>query len=782
MSVASVSLSRPRPALTLWRHVIRELVPPTAIGFLVFTFLMLMRWLLQISRLWIEYGAELSQVLWAVVYSLPHIVVLTLPMGILVGGLIAFGRMSADFEIVALRALGVSLLHLLPPVLIFSSTIWLLTTYMFLVTLPWGNQSLREMQWDTITSRAFSQEVKPRVFDENFPGLVLYVEDIVDQGAEWRGVFAARTDRDPPTIIRAERAFPVIDEEARETYLILENGTVLSSAEEPTAVTILRFERREMLVWSEERDSVIGEIGKDGRSMTLEELATAIIENEARGQPAWDLRVEVHKKFAFPFACIVLGLASLPLGISTQRQTTATGFAVGTGVIIVYYFFAQNGEQRADIGQVPPWLGVWIGNIVLGVAGATLLWMKTQERDMGIVRRLRAWGEIAYLRGHEIVRTHVLHRATGERLRPRLGFPRTLDRYVLRNYCAVYLLAFFSLLVVVVAATWIEKASYVQHPEVIPRYLQYYVWQILHDVVPVAAVITVLATFSLMTKRFEVTAALAGGISLLRLVAPILVPALALTAVQYAVTDSILPYATRQAEIAEQEMHPSGGPTLQRLRTWVFSEGRRVFHFADYVADPAEFRALHIYFLSDGPGGVSQMWYARQAFWNGQRWEGHDGWRRFYTSTGDGDDLRAGLLEEFKFSALPLEEDPGYFNQTPLQPAEMSLRELRQHIDLLRDRGYDTHRSLVDLHLKIAEPAIVLVMTLVGIPFAFRMGRHGALTGVGIAIGMAIVYYIVFGIFRALGYGGQLPPPLAAWAPHLLFVAFGGYLALGVRT
>ena len=119
-------IGRGRPTFILWRHVLREMLPPTLLAFLIFTFLLLMRYLLQISRLWIQHGAELETVLWSLVYSLPHIVVLTLPMGVLVGGLLAFGRMSSDFEIVALRAQGMSLLNLVTPVLFFGALSWAL--------------------------------------------------------------------------------------------------------------------------------------------------------------------------------------------------------------------------------------------------------------------------------------------------------------------------------------------------------------------------------------------------------------------------------------------------------------------------------------------------------------------------------------------------------------------------------------------------------------------------------------------------------------------------------
>ncbi len=778
----SRAAARFRPAFILWRHVIQEMIAPTLLGFGVFTFLMLMRFLLRISQIWIQYGAELATVLWAIVYSLPFIVVLTLPMGLLVGGLIAFGRMSSDFEIVALRASGVSLLHLMPPVLILAGIAWAVTSYVFMVSLPWGNTSLREMNWETITKRAFSGEIKPRVFIEDFPGLVLYIEDIVDDGREWRGVFAARTDNDPPNIVRAERGFLRIDDDTRKTYLLLENGTLIGSAEDPLEATVTRFDRQTMLIYSEEEDgSVLGQLGKDGRSMTLTELRRTITDRQQVGDPAYDLQVEVHKKYAFPFACIIMGLISLPLGISTQRQTTAAGFGIGTAVIVVYYFFLQNGEQQGDVGNIQPWLGMWAGNLIMGTVALVLLWKKSREVDFGIVRGVQPLLERRSALVHRLRR---LLRRPARRAGRRRGasFPRLLDRYVLRSYAAIWMLTFAAFVTIFATTTWIDKASYVAHPEMIPTYMKFQIWEIVFNVLPMSAVVTVLATFSLMAKRNEVVAALAGGVSLYRLMLPILLPAVALTAAQYGVQDYVLPTAAQQAAIVEEQMHPTGAVSLQRDQTWVFSEGGRVFHFAEYVAEPPQLLGLRVYYLNDGTGGIARMEFAERAEFTNDRWEGHDGWRRYFIAEDQSARLSPTELEEFRFSVLPIELTPSYFGESPLQPEQMSTLELQQHVELLQQRGYETHRALVDLNMKAATPAIVFVMTVVGIPFAFRMGRQGALTGVGIAIGLVAVYWIAFGVFRALGYAGQLPPGLAAWAPHLLFLSLGGYQALGVRT
>lgn len=780
MSSILLSIRRSRPALILWRHVIKALLAPTALGFAVFTFLFLMRFLLRISQLWIVHGAELENVLWVIVYSLPHIMVLTIPMGLLVGSLIAFGRMSQDFEIVALRAAGVSLLHLLPPVMIAATILWAATSWVYMVMMPWGNSNLVEMQWETFTQRALQNEVKPRVFNDDFPNLVLYVDDIVDQGIEWRGVFAARTESDPPTILRAEKAYPRIDEDGRRIYLHLVNGVVIAARADPADVSVTTFDTRRELVWSED-ETLIGQIGKDGRSMTLSELRSAIAARQSNGEPAWDLQVEIHKKYAFPFACVVMGIIALPLGISTRRQTTASGFAVGTVVIIVYYFFAQNGEQQADAGQIAPWLGVWSGNIVLAIVALVLLWKKSREIDFGVWRRI----EPLWLRAWDALRSgyaeRILHRsARRRRMRKGAAFPRTLDRLVMQNYLSIFALTFSAFLVIFIMGTWMDKASYITHPEFIPDYLRYFVWEAMFDIMPMAAVVTVLAVFSLMSKHGEIVAALAGGVSLYRLMVPVLVPALTLTVGQYALQEYVLPFTTQQAKAVEEVMHPSNTIALQQKQTWVFSEGGVVFHFAEFIDDPAQFLGLRVYYLGE-KSSIARMEYASIAEWRDGVWEARDGWRRYFVR--DGDTVRPTPLEEFSFARMDhIERDPDYFRENELLPEQMTMLELRQHIELLEQQGYETHRARVDLNMKMATPAIVFVMTIVGLPFAFRMGRRGALTGVAVAVALVAVYWIAFGVFQAFGYANQLPPPLAAWAPHLLFLSLGTYQALGVRT
>jgi lipopolysaccharide export LptBFGC system permease protein LptF len=112
----------------------------------------------------------------------------------------------------------------------------------------------------------------------------------------------------------------------------------------------------------------------------------------------------------------------------------------------------------------------------------------------------------------------------------------------------------------------------------------------------------------------------------------------------------------------------------------------------------------------------------------------------------------------------------------------MNYDELRAYIHDLQQSGFEVVRLKVQLQKKLAFPVITLVMAILAIPFALSAGRRGAVTGVAVAVGIAVVYLMVSGLFEAVGNLGQLPPAVAAWAPDILFGLLGGYMTLKVRT
>ncbi len=783
---------------TLVLYVFRELLVPSLIGFALFTFFLLMHFLLQLAELIIRFEVGAADVGRLFLYNVPHIIVLTVPMAVLVGGLIAFGRMSADSEIIAMRSGGVSLYQLAVPVVLLASLATALNIYLFLEVLPWGNNAMRQLQWRLINSRTITSEVRPRVFETNFPNFTVFVEDVGGEEERWENLLLVKSDQNPPKIVMARSAEAVYDEEKRELWLLLEDGYIYEGGETAERSSVTSFETTEELLMTE-GGGTVGELTKDERSMSFEELNVHIEQLEASGLDTTKYRVEVHKKFSIPVACMVLGLIALPLGISTQRHTKATGFLVAIGVIAVYYQLIENGEKFAEEGVIPPWLGMWGADIVIGAAAIFLLWAKASERDFGVVDTVMRGGEWVTrrtvdlwmrLRGEptSVERDGYVER---EEVAPDLGgrrFPRILDVYVLTQFSRIFAMTLGGLLVIWMIGEYSEISDDVYAAQasrwVVFEYFKFQLPFIFMMTIPIATVLSVLIVFSLMSKHNEVVAVLAGGTSLFRLAAPVLLPAAALTVIEYGVSDYVAPHTNVRVAEIKATLHPDRADTSSRPAGgyWARGDGRHAFNYADYDTPGRIFQGLHVYYIDAEQWRLARVDYADRVEWQGNdRWLGYNGWRRHYEYQANGT-YSSPPLQRYPEMPFPVSERPSYFATEERLPEQMSVNELRRHVADLERRGFDASRYNVDLQQKLAFPAIVFVLAVVGIPFGFRMGRQGTLSGIAVALALTMCLWLTFVFFRAVGTAGLLPPTLAAWATHLIFLALASYITLGLRT
>src|ERR1041385_8597295 len=174
----------------LSRYIFKEMVPPTILGFSFYTFIIIMRQLFDFAGMIIKRPLPAGTVGQLLLLSLPHIVVLTVPMSLLFGILIAVGRLSADSEIIAMRALGISTRTIYRPVFLFSFLTFLLTFYLMNVVVPRGNMQFAALRAEVFTS-SIEKEIRPRVFYAEYENLIIYVNDIDAATGLWKGVFVA---------------------------------------------------------------------------------------------------------------------------------------------------------------------------------------------------------------------------------------------------------------------------------------------------------------------------------------------------------------------------------------------------------------------------------------------------------------------------------------------------------------------------------------------------------------------------------------------------------------
>jgi lipopolysaccharide export system permease protein len=392
------------------RYVLSELIGPLGLGLLVYTFILLMQTFFRLAEMIIKRGLPATTVSKLLLYNLPSIIVLTLPMSFLLAVLVGVGRLASDSELVALRASGVSLFRILRPVMLLAALLTAFNTYLMLELLPRGNSAYLRLFVD-IATRTLGSQFEPRVFYNEFQGKILYVFDIAPGSDDWRGVFLADSvlspDR-PTDLLVAERGRLELSPDGEQVSIRLE-GAVQHTYDlnRPDRYETRRYERLRMLLRdrfaSEERVKMFER--KSARSMSWDEAGAAAVDPTSTPQARASARVQRHKFFSIPAACLVFGLLALPLAFTNRRGGKSSGFAFSIGIVVVYWVVLSQGEKAAIAGEVSPVTAMWLPNLLLGAAGFVLLVARNRDRSLlpaGILHRVRIaplWQRLGSLLG-----------------------------------------------------------------------------------------------------------------------------------------------------------------------------------------------------------------------------------------------------------------------------------------------------------------------------------------------------------------------------------------------
>ena len=818
--LARLPPSRPR---LIDSYIVREMLAPTAIGLLVFTFVLLIDQIPRLLAVLVARSADFGTILRVFLNLLPSILAVTIPMAFLLGVLLAFGRMASDSEIVALRAVGVSPLRLLSPVMMLAAAVTAVTFYVNAVALPAANQAHRELVFSLLVSKART-DVKARTFtDSLLPGrMMLYVQDIEPETGLWKNLLIHDTrDLREPKLILARTGELLVDRARQIVRVELGSGSQHSFfPTDPREYN--RMDIGTSMGWDLPVDEFFPDrrkllLSKGDREMTLPELGDKIAELRAKGQPRkeWGrFSVEWHKKFAIPAACLVFGLLGLALSLGSKKEARSSAFALSIAVIFVYYVLIRLGEQAGDTGMMSPWLSMWGANLALGALALALLFVNHREAAFDPLDPAHYLAFVPRVKRQRAARRAPAPARPPAGARPvvvlriprlKLRFYSLLDRYIARSWLAnvaLVLLAFASIYFLGEFMDLIDDIQ--QHKvggKVLVHYYTAHVWQIGFTVAPVAVLVGVLVTLGLLARRNEVTAMKAGGISVYRAALPVLAMGALASLLLYGMQEWILPVTNKAAALDFNVIKGRPAQSSDQFdRRWVLASDERFYNF-DYivereaprargVAEPArggEFSVygFSIYDVDPQTWELRERLYAQRAAWDAaaRAYDLENGWR--LVTRGKHPVFQPFTVQRVR--AIGREpggeiEPPSYFRREEKPSDTMGFGELRSYIASLEARGFDVAKLRVQLHRKLAFPMVGLVMTLLAVPFSFVVARRGALYGIGIAIVIAIVYWAVLGIFEALGNNALLHPALAAWAPNLLFGAAGLYMILTLET
>ncbi len=761
------------------RYILKEVLSHGLIGTAVFTFVVFMRDVSRILELVVRNSAPIPSVAELFFLTLPAALTVTIPMGVLVGILIGLSRMAADSEITAMRAAGVGVKRFVAILLIFGITAWLIALTNNVLLAPRSAAALARLQNSLATSQV-SFELQPRVFYEDFKNYVLYVEDATTTSgaAIWKNVFLADISTPgAPKITLAKEA--VVSPNGKDAiHLHLVNGETQDvNVRAPEQYTISTFN---------ETDTVLNLPPTPHQAQDIvpvQQLSTPALldqRHNANKEAARWYWIEFNRRLALPTACLVLVLIGIPLGLSSKKGGKGAGFVLTIVLVFIYYFISVTGLSFARSGKLPPVVGVWLANAVFAVVGILLLWrVDRMPIELGLGQIISTWVKS--------VTATWLKQTTQEKAsaEPRQRFfskrfPLILDDYVLRSFIGYLVLILASFLVLVMIFEFFELLSDIVKNKIalvtVGQYLMNVVPSVVDIVTPLSVLLAVLVTFGLMQKSNEITAMKATGISIYRASVPILVVALLLAGGVFLLEQYYLPYANKQVETLRNVIKRKPAQTYLRPdRKWIFGQNNTIYYYEFYDADRDQFGSISTFEFDPHTFQITKRIYAARAHWEEglQKWVFENGWVRAFR----GDAIQN--FSSFDVSTFAeLTEPPTYFKKEVRQSSEMNYQELRNYIHDLQQSGFDVVRLRVQLQKKLAFPLITLVMAVLAVPFALSAGRRGALTGVAVSLGIAVVYWVTSGLFEAMGNVSQLPPALAAWSPDVIFCLAGGYLVL----
>jgi lipopolysaccharide export system permease protein len=360
---------------TLYFYLIKELFPAFLLGLIGFTFILLTGRIVQLTELFVNKGVPLGYILRLLYLLLPTFMVLTIPMATLLSVLLAFNRLSSDNEITALKASGVSLYQMIPPVLVFAFTTYAVTIFLSLYSVPWANEGSRALLYEVASSKA-NAGVREKVFNDDFEGLVFYVEEIKPRTLAWEKVFISDS-RNPAEVLTiiAREGEVLSDPGTLAITLRLKRGAIHKLGKEPDAYQKIDFNTYDLRLHLKTGLKEKKTEEKHPADMTLAELSRAIQALQAKGSAAKIQWVKVHEKFSIPFACLVFGLIGIPLGLQSRvaRGGKFQGFAWAIGVLLVYYLLTNAGTSLAERGVVLLEVGMWSANAIFLTLGIYLL-------------------------------------------------------------------------------------------------------------------------------------------------------------------------------------------------------------------------------------------------------------------------------------------------------------------------------------------------------------------------------------------------------------------------
>jgi LPS export ABC transporter permease LptG len=807
----------------LFRTTIGEAIPYIGLTFLILTTLVFVQQLGRYSQVVLSFQASAEATMTFLLSMLPGIVVITLPVSLVLGTVITCSRQSADNELTVAQACGINQRGLGLPFLVLGLAGTVLSIYLTSEVAPNALRRLKALRARIMLQEATLQ-IKPHLFITSFPNILLYVQDVDARTGDWLGVFILQQDEknNQTRIVTAERGRLRINNGSRlsleaellhgVSYETSGSLTGMEAKTSPAAPPVAggtrdgsppvhevesasEFEKASIKLSNRVETGETGEMAGGLAEMTLGQLDRLSREGGA-DRLKW--RVEWHKRLAFPFACLTLTYITFLVALRGRRFSTRPRTVVAIlFVALAYYLLLVAGQNLASSRALPPWLGVWLSNLLLG--GYILLASISNRRWLGLP--IDDYWQSLLERGRRLT----FLKAGGPPVASRSGLegpikqaPARSFRFTLLNlinYLIIseifkyFLLALLALVVTSITFTLFDLIPAIAKSDAsaayAASYLAYLTPQLAYYVAPFAIMVAILAGCSVLARSNQFVVLSAAGQGRNRIAVAILATVIVLGAGLWTISDHVLPYTNREQDLRYHRIKNKQleQTTIAFGRKWVFGKNQTIYSYQRIEPDNT-LQNVAAYQLS-----ADRRLLERSTFFSRAVQVDESVWR---LTAGRIEEIRPDLTIERHFigtdqqSGTPaseedrivIEDGPVLFRRTVNESTKMSSRDLRDYIARLSEIGVASTEMELDLQKRFAFPFSCLTLGILSIPLATtrRARRSSPVLSVAIGVGIGLVLWLLMTVFEAAGKQASLPVTVAIWGPQVLFLAIGVFL------
>ncbi len=765
-----------------------EVLPSIASSFFVIFFFVFVIQFNKFSKLLLSTSFTLTDLFKLVLFLMPNVLFISLPVSLLIGIVIGIGNLSGENGITALNSSGISSLILLKPLLIISLFIYILTSITTFFIAPYSNRKLRELKY-TIGITHFISEIEPRTFITSIPNVVIYIEDISSKDKSWHNIiFFDERDPNIKKIYTAKVGKVFFDRKKVLYQVILKNGTLYKvDKKKPSNEGIVNFKETIFPLIKVDLEA-FRKLPLRRAEKTMGQLLYDLnhLKKDFKDDKYVDSSIEFYQRISLPFVAILFGFLGLPLGVSRKKGKKSYGYMISITIVVLYYLsFVYSWKFGVTHNLYSPAIGVWIPLLFFSIITFLLLRRLSMGKNpipsiekvrlliLKIFRTKKFPPKLKddrSLKKNKSLKREILHYK-------KTFFLKKLDIYSTKSFFKILLILLFSLSALFIIFTLFELIDEIYKnkipPRIVAEYFLNFLPYLVHILLPLMVLVASSIFIHLMEKNREILALKSCGISVYRLMTVILISSLVVAFFSFLSQELLIPKTNRKQELLLARIK---GKSLLRKTSggFFYKDSSSIISYDMLDIRKKKFINFKIYKFKN-----NKLWEkicSKYAYYNPQNMEMKliDVVYRRYSPT-----KRFFKIKEKK---LPFPSFKNILEIHEKKISEMTFIQLKKYIDYIKSRGFDTLTLKIKYEQKFSYPLMNFTMIFIGIPLILIYTGKRTYIGFMIALVLGISFRLLFPLFISLGITGFFPIFFSVWGPHLIFISIGIYFLTEVKT